>query len=363
MAEYIENVLNQTSKLDWAFPFERKGQFPIDRSALFSSLADAQAYAVGDGSDERKLGGTSYVGQIISVYEASNEPAEPGEEGSVSQVNAYIITPARSLMKLASTTASGDIAADVATLQGEVNTLISDLDTLEAEVKAMYSNEEIDTAIDNAIKAVLGDGVDEAYNTLKEIQDILQGAEGGDIKALIDSIAANKTAIEAEVARAEAAEKALGERIDAIDFVDSTELADILKAYATSADVANTYATKEALTQVSNTAADAQARVKIVEDKIDEITAEGGGEPNVLERIKVNGITQEVVDKEVNITVPTKLADLEDGERTAEQNTLGFVKGTENKVNITAGQITGISTDVLFQGTEEFVLNGGNANN
>lgn len=84
MAEYILDVLSQTSKLDWAFPFQRTGSFPIDRSAMFSSLTDAQNYALGvaegeEAKDERKLGGTSYVGQIISVYEAAVEANE--EEG------------------------------------------------------------------------------------------------------------------------------------------------------------------------------------------------------------------------------------------------------------------------------------------
>ena len=81
MAEYILDVMSQTSKLDWAFPFQRTGAFPIDRSAIFSSLTDAQNYALGvnegeEAKDERKLGGTSYVGQIISVYEPAVEANE-----------------------------------------------------------------------------------------------------------------------------------------------------------------------------------------------------------------------------------------------------------------------------------------------
>lgn len=140
MAEYIENVVAQTSKLDWAFPFERKGQFPLDRSALFSSLADANKYAAGDGTDERKLGGTSYVGQVISVYEAA-------EEEKPASVNAYIITPTRSLLKLASTTATGDIANDIDVLDGRVS-------ALEKTIAAMYTNEQIDEklkALEDAI--------------------------------------------------------------------------------------------------------------------------------------------------------------------------------------------------------------------
>ena len=65
MASYIDNP----SKLDWAMSFQRTGTFPLDRSSMFASLTDAQNYAKGDGSDSRALGGTSYVGQVISVYE------------------------------------------------------------------------------------------------------------------------------------------------------------------------------------------------------------------------------------------------------------------------------------------------------
>lgn len=43
--------------------------------------------------------------------------------------------------------------------------------------------------------------------------------------------------------------------------------------------------------------------------KVDELTATGG-EPNVIETIKVNGTIQTVTDKAVNITVPTKVSDL-----------------------------------------------------
>ena len=132
MAEYILDVMSQTSKLDWAFPFQRTGAFPIDRSAVFSSLADAQNYALGvnegeEAKDERKLGGTSYVGQIISVYEAA-------EEDGVATANAYIITPARGLLKLAATTTSGDVSADIAALQGQVSAILSDIETLEGLV-------------------------------------------------------------------------------------------------------------------------------------------------------------------------------------------------------------------------------------
>ena len=72
MSEYIFDVVSQTSKLDWAFAFQRTGAFPLDRSSLFSSYEDALAYARGDKTDARELGGSSYVGQPVSVYDADN---------------------------------------------------------------------------------------------------------------------------------------------------------------------------------------------------------------------------------------------------------------------------------------------------
>ena len=68
MASYIEEKA-AINKLDWAMSFQRTGKFPLDRSSMFESVADATAYAKGDGSDSRALGGTSYVGQVITVFE------------------------------------------------------------------------------------------------------------------------------------------------------------------------------------------------------------------------------------------------------------------------------------------------------
>ena len=207
MAEYIENVLAQTSKLDWAFPFERKGGFPLDKSALFSSLEDAQKYATGNANDERKLGGTSYVGQIISVYEPANE-----EAGTSASVNAYIITPARGLVKLAATTASGDVAGDIADLQGKVNGILEDIEALEEALTGVYTKGEVDNLIANA----KDDRVD----------------------GLVEDVATLEENLGKEVERATAAEKALGERIDAIDFVDGDELADAIKDFVTDSELA-----------------------------------------------------------------------------------------------------------------------------
>lgn len=125
---YIENF---NSKLDWAMPFQRSGKFPLDRSSIFSSYADALKYAKQDESDTRKLGGTSYVGQIIVVH-GNNQ------EGNAEEVAAYIITAvgaSAALMKLAQTTATGDFASDIAALQTALGAVSERVTAVEEVVK------------------------------------------------------------------------------------------------------------------------------------------------------------------------------------------------------------------------------------
>lgn len=71
---YKENI---NSILKWGNSFQRQFDFPLDRSSLHGSYADAVAYAKGDGSDSRKLGGQAYIGQTITVWGLN----EKGKEG------------------------------------------------------------------------------------------------------------------------------------------------------------------------------------------------------------------------------------------------------------------------------------------
>ena len=107
MSEYILDILNQNSKLDWAFPFQRTGAFPLDRSSLFSSITDAQNYAKGiienEGpTDERGLAGTSYVGQTVSVYDEINNI-----------VTLFIITPDRELKEIGNSSLGDNISIEI----------------------------------------------------------------------------------------------------------------------------------------------------------------------------------------------------------------------------------------------------------
>ena len=137
MAQYQEAF---TGKLDWAMPFQRSGGFPLDRSSMFESYADALAYARQDLTDKRKLGATSYVGQLVVVY--GNDAGKEQEDGTIKytqEVAGYIITAvgqSASLMKLAQTTSTGDFGKDITAL----NTAVGALDT---RIKALEDKPEV----------------------------------------------------------------------------------------------------------------------------------------------------------------------------------------------------------------------------
>lgn len=97
-SDYIKNPGNYSVGTDWAVTFNRKAATPLDRSSLFSSYADALAYAQGNGSDSRGLGTTAYVGQIVSVYEPSTN-----------SVSVYVIAPNGVLAHIS----AGDIDLDI----------------------------------------------------------------------------------------------------------------------------------------------------------------------------------------------------------------------------------------------------------
>lgn len=130
---YIDNF----GKLDWALEFNRTGKFPLDRSSMFGSYADALAYAKQDGTDTRKIGGTSYVGQIISVF-------GPGADGATDEIAAYIITAVgsgASLMKFAQSSASGDVEEEIQKLAARITEVEDKLKVASAEADGLLSKE------------------------------------------------------------------------------------------------------------------------------------------------------------------------------------------------------------------------------
>lgn len=87
MSELTEkyNQLESGKIADWVKIFSRTSGVPLDRTGLFYSYDDAYAYAKGDGSDARALGKTAYIGQPVVVH----GPNEKGKDG----VWYYLLAP------------------------------------------------------------------------------------------------------------------------------------------------------------------------------------------------------------------------------------------------------------------------------
>ncbi len=101
----MATILNNAAYMALPMNIKRGDPIPLDTTAVWYSKTDLEAYAVS--------GATAYVGQVLTLV-------------ADSKCEAYMISnEAGTLIKLASTTASGDLASDVAALQTQVTGLIS----------------------------------------------------------------------------------------------------------------------------------------------------------------------------------------------------------------------------------------------
>ena len=100
----MATIMNDAAYMGFPLSIKRGNPAPVDTTAVWYNKAELETYA--------KSGATAYVGQILTLI-ADNK------------CEAYMISnEAGTLVKLAQTTASGDLASDVSTLQGQVASLI-----------------------------------------------------------------------------------------------------------------------------------------------------------------------------------------------------------------------------------------------
>ncbi len=106
-------------------------------------------------------------------------------------------------------------------------------------------------------------------------------------------------------------EVALDGRLDKLEEYDHSTYAtkEELTAHGTVAD--GKYATKDELKTTDDKAVSDANSITNLTSRLDGIVAQGG-EPNVINNIKVNGVVQTITDKAVDIIVPTKFSDLSD---------------------------------------------------
>ena len=101
----MATIMNDAAYMGFPLSIKRGNPAPVDTTAVWYNKTELETYAAS--------GATAYVGQILTLV-ADNK------------CEAYMISnEAGTLVKLAQTTASGDLAHDVATLQGQVANLIS----------------------------------------------------------------------------------------------------------------------------------------------------------------------------------------------------------------------------------------------
>lgn len=94
---------------------QRGNPIPLDDSSVYYDKTTMETYA--------KSGVTAYVGQIITLVNEASKTCE-----------AYMISnETGTLVKLAQTTATGDLATDVTTLKGQVDSLIEQVGSAAAE--------------------------------------------------------------------------------------------------------------------------------------------------------------------------------------------------------------------------------------
>lgn len=98
-------IMNDAAYMGFPLSIKRGNPAPVDTTAVWYNKTELETYAA--------TGATAYVGQILTLV-ADNK------------CEAFMISnEAGTLIKLAQTTSSGDLAHDVATLQGQVADLIS----------------------------------------------------------------------------------------------------------------------------------------------------------------------------------------------------------------------------------------------
>ena len=302
--------------------FARANGQPLDASEVYYSLEAAKAYAAG---------AQAYIGQKIVVIEdgvvthysvddaAGNlkelgaKPVADGttisiaEDGKITLANladkaegtynAVLVNGVLTWVKPSETTVEG-LSDLISALTGRVDAIAEDY--LKAADKKELSDavaaekaraEAAEQDLQNQINVILDNpDAEEAINSINEFAKYVE--EHGEIaEGFRTSIKANADAIDA----LELADAGIIERIGELEKHDHSS-----------------YATNEALGEVSVVASNAASKANNLEGRINEIVATGG-EPNTINTIKVNDVILDIAeDKSVNIVVPTKASDLVD---------------------------------------------------
>ena len=366
----------------------RGNPFPLDEYSVWYNKTQMETYA--------QSNPVAYVGQVMVLV---NE-----EETSV---EAYVIqNTSGTLMKLAATTSSGDLAADVLELQGKVSTLEASVGTKGAEstitatnlwaaieeIKAAYeaADSEINTNLttnyynktetDAKIDEKIATKVSSTYKAAGSIEfaslPALSATEEGKVYNVSDAFTTTEDFVEGAGKKYPA-----GTNVVCIDTAEDVYKWDVLAGFV---DLSG-YATTESVTEGLNNKVDKVEGSSLVENAdiaklkglatINGVTEELeiNSEGNILGvktigQDKITGLTESLEGKLSGVTVGNTPLVPADGVVTisiASEGVVGAVKGvsTENGVSVGADgamSVNSVNVDKLVQTAgSELILNGG----
>ena len=276
LATVIDGVVNVYAlSLDAEGNFQTQeiaGKIEVDGKTIKLN-ADGKLELVGLPAD---IAGKTLVPSLVNGVLTWAEPDTSTAEGQAQEIEG-LKTRATALEETINGKGEGEervagLVEKVAALEAVDNATQAELDAYKAEVTAAIAagvkeakdhadqndadTQYDDTALSNRVKAIEDDYLKAAdkYNDaevrelIADLNEAIGDTEGG----LVKDIADNKQAIADEKARAEAAEKALGERLDGIDFVDTDELNAALEPINTALGTKAAQADLEALANKVN---------------------------------------------------------------------------------------------------------------
>ena len=368
----------------------RGNPFPIDEYSVWYDMEELTNYA--------KTSPVAYVGQVVTLVKESENTVE-----------AYMIqNAAGTLMKLASTTASGDLTEDVQELQGKVSALESSVGTKEEEssitasnlwaaieeVRAAYERADISinnkfiyyynktdafSKIDSKIATAISSTYKPAGSTMFSFLPSVGADQKGKVYNIIDEFTTTEDFVEGAGNQYPA-----GTNIVCIDSDDAgTYKWDVLAGfvdlseYETTSDVTTKLAQKVDKVEGSSLVEDALitklrglAEIKSVSEEF-----EIGEEDDVLSiqtisQEKITGLPAALAEKIKGVTLGSTPLEVSEGVVTipiATAEAIGVVKSStaENGVNVNSDGTMTVNNINLSKITQtpdtELILNGGDA--
>lgn len=368
----------------------RGNPFPIDEYSVWYDMEELTTYA--------QSSPVAYVGQVVTLVNEKENTVE-----------AYMIqNAAGNLMKLASTTASGDLTEDVLELQGKVSALETSVGTKEEEssitasnlwaaieeVKAAYeaadssingkfndyyNKIEADSKIDQKIATAISSTYKPAGSIMFSFLPALGADQEGKVYNIIDAFTTTEDFVEGADNKYPA-----GTNVVCIDTDDAgTYKWDVLagfvdlSGYETTSSVDTKLANKVDKVEGSSLVQDTLiaklqglAEIKGVSDELEIDPDDKILGVKAIAQEKITGLPAALAEKIKSITVGTTPLQVSNGAVTipiATAEVLGVVKSTtsENGVSITGDGtmiVNNINIEKITQTPDtELILNGGDA--